>query len=107
MFAWEIALCAHHSFGAWHGDKRLQERYGEVISGLRGLRNGTIEKYLPEDRRGCRGVPAITSPQCRTTLSVSTPLNRFGNRFNPATCNANRGYIKRRFDPILRAGDSV
>ena len=25
-----LALCAHHSFGAWHGDKRLQERYGEV-----------------------------------------------------------------------------
>ena len=48
MFAWEIALCAHHSFGAWHGDKRPQERYGEVISGLRGLRNGTIGKQLPQ-----------------------------------------------------------
>jgi hypothetical protein len=108
FMAWtSLALCAHHSFGAWHGDKRLQERYGEVIFRSRGLKNATIEKYLPEDWRGCRGFPAATSPQCRTTLCVSTPLNCFGTCFNPATCNANRGYIKRRFEPILRAGGSV
>eukprot|EP00290_Baffinella_frigidus_P002102 CAMPEP_0180181838 /NCGR_PEP_ID=MMETSP0986-20121125/40335_1 /TAXON_ID=697907 /ORGANISM="non described non described, Strain CCMP2293" /LENGTH=386 /DNA_ID=CAMNT_0022135145 /DNA_START=7 /DNA_END=1167 /DNA_ORIENTATION=+ len=30
-----LALCAHHSFGAWHGDRRLQDRYGEAFEAVK------------------------------------------------------------------------
>ena len=30
-----VALCAHHAFGVWHGDRRLAAKYGEAFDSVK------------------------------------------------------------------------
>lgn len=31
-----LGLCAHHLFGVWHGDRRLEAKYGEAFQAVKG-----------------------------------------------------------------------
>ena len=52
MVATSLALCAHHAFGAWHGDRRLADRYGEVRASLTLLPHRSAARACPRVQLG-------------------------------------------------------
>lgn len=56
MVVTSVALMAHHLFGCWHGDKRLEERYGSAFTAVK-ERTSTVpfaailsgKQKLPDD----------------------------------------------------------